>query len=52
MNQLAQAPGATLLFAQITRADGTVGRKRLVGYSHPNPLRRGAVRLLMKIGVL
>lgn len=40
------------LWAQITRANGTVGRKRLIAYYHPNPYRRSAVRLLMKLGVL
>lgn len=42
---------AGALYAQVIRADGRRGRRRLVAFHHPNPLRRWLVRALMKLGV-
>lgn len=52
MTNAASAPGAAALYAQVTRADGTVERPRLVAFYHPNPLRRWLVRALMKLGAV
>jgi hypothetical protein len=48
----ATAKGGAALYAQVTRANGKVERRRLVAYYHPNPLRRFLVRALMRMGVV
>lgn len=46
-----RGPGARCLYAQITRANGKVERRRLVAYSHPNPFKEFIVNALITLGV-
>lgn len=51
-NIVLRAPGSQSLYAQVTRANGKVERRRLVVYRDPNPIREFFVHTLMKLGVL